>query len=157
MLPLDSPRWRQLAQAYGTAEDVPRLLAQLDLVDDAGRRELWMALWALLAPEGRTFTAAYGATPHLVGWAGRRPAVDRARALHLVAAIELTRHSPDAPALPDDLAGAYAAAMDAVPAVIAASVGEPWDPDTTQVLASVLAIAKGHPSFGGAALRLEGW
>ncbi|HEX5830849.1 MAG TPA: hypothetical protein VFY16_07720 [Gemmatimonadaceae bacterium] len=157
MLPLDSPRWGQLAQAFGSAEDVPRLLAQLDLVDDAGRRELWMALWALLAPEGRTYTAAYGATPHLVAWAARRPAADRALALHLVAAVELTRGAPDAPPLPDDLAGAYAAAMDEVPAVIAASAGEPWDPDTTQVLVSVLAIAKGHPAFGGAALRLEGW
>ena len=155
-LPLDSPRWASLAQAYGpSAADAARLLDHLERVDDAGRAELWFGLWALLCPEGRVYPAAYAAAPHLVAFAERRPLADRVQALHLVGAVEAGRHAPHAPAVPDDVGAAYHAALARVAPLVARSVGEPWDADTAQVLASVLAIAKGHPRFGTAALALE--
>ena len=155
MLPLDAARWRELTQAFGSAEDVPRLLAHLDLVDDVTRRELWLGLWGTLWRDGAAFTGSYAAVPHLVAWAATREATECARALHLVGAIALGRAHPASPALPDDLAPAYHEAIARVPGIVASRVAEPWDPDTTQVLASLLAIAKGHPGFGGAALQLE--
>ena len=33
MLPLESPRWHSLAQAYGTAEDVKRSQGRMDMED----------------------------------------------------------------------------------------------------------------------------
>lgn len=155
MLPLDDARWRELSQAFGSAEDVPRLLAHLELVDDRARRELWLGLWGTLWRADTVFTASYAAVPHLVAWAAGRGAAEAARALHLVAGIEIGRLQPGAPPVPPDLARAYHAAVAAVPGVVAGRIDEPWDPDTAQVLTGALAVAKGHPDFGGAALQLE--
>lgn len=155
MLPLDSPRWGELRQAYGSAEDVPRLLAHLDRVSDVERRELWFGLWSTLCHQGDVYTASYAAVPHLVAFAETQSAAERARALHLAAAIEVGRLSPGADALPDDLAAPYAAALARVPGAIAACVAEPWDADTAQALAGALAVAKGHPRLGNATLSLE--
>lgn len=155
MLALDSPRWQELAQAYGSARDIPRLLDHLERVTDEQRAELWFGLWSTLCREGRVYTAAYAAVPQLVAFAERRPIADRVQALHLVGGIEAGRHGGHAPPVPGDLAAAYHDAVARVPAIIARSVGEPWGADTTQVLAGVLAIAKGHRWFGMAALNLE--
>jgi hypothetical protein len=57
--------------------------------------------------------------------------------------------------VPGDVAAGYAGALARAAALVAGSVAEPWDPDVAQVLASVLAIVKGHPRFGRAALALE--
>lgn len=155
MLPIESPRWGDLAQAFGSAEDVPRLLSALGEMDEPARRELWLGLWATLWRDGQVFSASFAALPHLVTFAGRVSAAERARALHLVGAIAVGRERPDAPPMPPDLAAAYDEGIARIPALIAAAMGEPWDADTTQVLAGVLAIAKGHRGFGNAVLALE--
>jgi hypothetical protein len=154
-LPLDSPRWHELAQAYGPAGDIPQLLDHLPRVSDDERAGLWFGLWGTLCVGGRIYTAAYAAVPHLLAFAERRPLADRVQALHLAGAVEAARLGAHAPPLPDDLADAYVAAVARIPVLIARSVGETWDADTTQVLASVLAVAKGHPRFGTAALALD--
>ena len=156
MLELDSPRWGELTQAYGTAEDIPKLLVHLAGAGDGERRELWFGLWSTLCHQGEVYSASYAAHPHLVRLAGGGwPAAWAAEALHLVGAIEVGRATPGSPPVPEDLAEAYRDAMRAVPAIVAARVGEPWSADTTQVLTAVLAIAKGHIRFGNAALLLE--
>ena len=134
---------------------MPRLVEHLDRVGDDGRAELWFGLWALLCPAGRVYTASYAAAPHVVAFAERRPLADRVQALHLAGSIEAARHAAHAPPVPDDLADAYREAVARVPALVARSAAEPWDAETAQVLAAVLAIAKGHPHFGLAALSLE--
>ncbi len=152
MLSLDSPSWATLEQAYGTAEDIPHLLAHLATDAESELGALWMGLWATLWRGGRIYSASYAALPHLVAYASRQPAAERARALHLVASIELARVGGVGPPLPDELAPAYHAAIASIPAVVAASVGEPWSDDTTQILSAVLAIAKGNVALGRAAL-----
>ena len=157
-LPLASGRWRELAQAYGPADDVPRLLELLELLDAVGDREraaLWFGLWSLLCHDGAVYSASYAAVPHLVAFAERWPLGERAQALHLVGAVEAGRHDPGAPPLPSDLVRAYHTALARVAPLVARSVAEPWDADSAQVMAGVLAIAKGHPRFGRAALALE--
>lgn len=155
-LALGSPRWRELAQAYGGAEDVPRLVEHLALVDADERRQLWFGLWSTLCPRGEPFDAAYAAVPHLVAFVrdGSHGAAECARALHLVAAVELGRLRPGAVPVPADLTPAYRAALAALPAAVGAVLAERWDDDTTQILVSALALAKGHARLGGAALGL---
>lgn len=155
MLNLESPRWRELEQAYGGAEDIPRLLAHLPAVSEGERKELWFGLWSTLCHQGDVYSASYAALPHLVEFARGRPAAQAAEALHLVGAIEVGRVTSGAPPVPDDLLAGYRAALAEVPRVVAARAEEAWDADTTQVLSAVLAIAKGHPRFGNAALLLE--
>ena len=155
MLDLESPRWGELEQAYGSAEDIPRLLAHLERTDERERRELWFGLWSTLCRDGEVYSASYAALPHLVAFATRRRAAAGAEALHLAGGIEVGRLSEGAPPLPEDLASGYERALGEVPRLIAGWIDERWEPDTVQVLASVLAIAKGHPRFGAAALLLD--
>ena len=161
MLNLDSPRWAELRQAYGTAEDVPRLIAALwDLADERQRAELWFALWGLLCQDERVHTAAYAAAPHLVellrrDGAARFPLRERAQGAQLVACIEAYRHRDGAPPVPADLVADYAAAVERLPALVCASIHDPWDADVARALASALLIAKRQPGLGVALMRLD--
>jgi hypothetical protein len=155
MLDLEDPRWGELEQAYGTAEDIPRLLAHLPGLDERARGELWLGLWSTLCRDGDVYSASYAAVPHLVAFAARQSVAAGAESLHLVGAIEVGRLSAGAPGMPSDLGDDYRGALGQVPRLIAEWAAEPWGPDTAQVLSAVLAIAKGHPRFGAAALLLE--
>jgi len=49
-LSLDSPRWRELVHAYGSAADMPALLRRLDALPSADAdAEPWFSLWSALA------------------------------------------------------------------------------------------------------------
>ena len=157
MLSLDSPRWGELAQAYGPAEDIPRLLAALGAVEtERERAELWFALWSLLCPEDRVFTASYAAAPHVLAAAGERLALrERAQAAQLVACIEANRHNESAPKVPADLLAAYAAAVERLPAIVCACAAEPWDAQVARVLAGALLVGKRHPRLGRGVMEGE--
>jgi hypothetical protein len=152
-LSLDSTRWGELRQRYGGAEDVPRLLAALPSIDDpSARAELWFALWRMLCQPDAVFTAAYAAVPHLLAIAEPYPLRERSEGIQLVCRIELLRRAPGAPPIPGDLIEAYAAAIERMPAIVAASVGEPWDADVAQILAAALLIGKRQGEVGAKVL-----
>ena len=154
MLPLDSPRWLELDQAYGAAEDVPALIATIagpTAVED--RAALWFAVWRMLSRPDAVFTATYAAVPHLIALADDLPLGERAEALHLASHAECVRREPDAPRIPDDLVAAYAEAIERMPAIVAASVGMTWAREIAQVLAAALLV--GHRQPGLASLLLD--
>ncbi len=154
-LDLASPRWRELTQAYGAADDIPRLLAALATVQgDAERTELWCGVWATLCRDGRVYTAAYAAVPHLLDITHEHGIVEQGAAIHVAVEVETLRHTPGAPAIPDDLVLAYATAIDSLPARVAALVGHPWDALTTQVMAAALVAGKRQPALASAILAI---
>ncbi len=61
MLALDSPRWRDLRQAYGNAKETPKLIN--DLVSNQSR---WSDAWGSLCHQNSIYSATYAAVPHLV-------------------------------------------------------------------------------------------
>ena len=145
MLSLASERWRELTQAYGTAEDIPRLLEALaGAPDDAVRGELWFALSRMLHGDGQSHSAGYAAVPHLVEIGRRGDVAELAAALHLVTLIEADRRSPTSASMPDDLVDDYAAAIDGLPAIVATTIGEPWSADVARVFAAALLAGKRH-------------
>lgn len=154
-LDLDSPRWGELAQAYGSAEDVPRLLEALACIgrEDA-RAEVWFALWRTLHRPGEAFTASYAAAPHLLAIAGTMGLRERAEAAHLLTRIETSRRAPASAAMPDDLLVAYAEAVDSLPAFVAACAGEPWPADVAQIFAAALLVGKRQPELARGVLEL---
>lgn len=155
MLALDDPRWRELEQAYGSAEDVPVLLAALATVrGEDDRAEVWFALWRLLHRPDTTFSASYAAVPHLVARAEFAAAEDRVQALHLVARIEIGRAKRGSAPVPDDLVVAYAEAVERLPAIVSRSSAEPWDAGLAQVSLAALAVGKRQPALAEAVLRL---
>jgi hypothetical protein len=154
-LSLDSPRWAELAQAYGSAEDVPRLLEALACIgSEDARAEVWFALWRTLHHPGEAYTASYAAVPHLLAIGGALGLRERAEAVHLVSRIEASRRAPASHPMPDDLVTAYAAAVDSLPAFVAAAAAEPWPADTAQIFAAALLIGKRHPDLGRGVLEL---
>ncbi len=143
MLELTSTRWRELTHAYGSAEDIPRLLDALATHDgQQEREELWFGLWATLCPEGRVQSAAYAAVPHVLALARVRDAGDRIAALHFAASVEVSRHEPGAPPISHDLVAAYALAVESMPAHVAEFANVPWDEPTARILAAALLAGK---------------
>lgn len=146
MLELTSPRWTGLAQAFGSADDIPLLLGALSiLATDEERAEVWFGLWATLCPPEHPFTAAYAAAPHLLALTADSPTSERARALHLVAQIEVSRAAGNAPSIPADLLADYAAAVESMPAIVAECSSDPWTAEVAQVMSAALLVGKRQP------------
>lgn len=155
MLPLTSPRWSDLQQAHGSAEDIPRLLEALAQLDgERERAELWFGVWSTLCPDERVYSAAYAAVPHILAIGTARSGAELVAALHVIAQIESHRHIVGAPPIPEDLILAYAASVESMPDLVAASVRVPWDALTAQILAAALAVGKRQPALGRAILSL---
>lgn len=155
MLELTSPRWRELRQTFGTAEDIPVLLealASIDAVND--RAELWYGMWATLCPDNKVFSAAYAVTPHLVEIASARDASERIAAMHLITEIEIARHVAGAPPIPDDLVLAYASTLESMPAMVSELAAHPWDEQSARIIAAALLAGKRQPALAKALLAL---
>lgn len=154
-LRLDSARWAQLTQAYGTAEDVPRLLEALACIgrEDA-RAEVWFALWRTLHRPGESYTASYAAAPHLLAIAGAFGVRERAEAAHLVTRIETSRRDPGSAPMPDDLVEPYAIAVERLPAFVAEAASDPWPSDVAQIFAAAMLAGKRHAELAREVLEL---
>jgi len=157
MLSLESLRWRELHQSYGTAEDVPRLMAALGaLTHEAERAEVWFALWRMLWRPDAVFDAAYAAVPHLLALTVSSTLGERVQAIHLAVRVELLRRAPAAPPMPADLLGAYASAIDALPAAVHGCAHHAWGTETAQIMAAALLVGKRQADLAAAVLALEG-
>ena len=114
MLALDSPRWRELAQAHGSAEDIPRLLEVLEALATTGdvrvRAELRFGILATLCPHGRPDDAAYAAVPHPLARTRDMTAEDRGSAVHVATVWGRSRRVGGSAPLPDALVPAVGAA-----------------------------------------------
>lgn len=159
MLPRDSARWAELRQAYGTAEDIPRLLDALDAIEpghegDAGL-ELWYGAWATLCPDDTVHEAAYAAAPHLAAWAHSRSAPAAATALHLLAEMEGRRAAGQGAPIPADLVAGYAGAVELLPALVAACMREAWSADVAQIMAAALVAGQRQGGLARAILALD--
>ena len=156
MLSLTSPRWGTLTQAYGDATDVPRLLEALaGLADEDARSEVWFALWRMLTRPEQAYDAAYAAVPHLLRLTERASLAERTQALHLTARTEIARRLPASASMPADLVEPYAAAIEALPARVAESAGEPWTEVTARICAAALLVGKRQPELARSLLDVD--
>jgi hypothetical protein len=141
MTPVD---WAALTHAYGSASDVPGLLARA--ADAPAPRayndEPWFSLWSSLCHQGTVYPASYAAVPELVRLAEQRDGDARAECLLLAASIEMERHSRWAPPIPDVLAADYSAALQEGAALAVVELGAAWGtgdlPRRLQVAAAAL-------------------
>lgn len=151
-LPLDSPRWHALHHAYGQAGDIPALLARLaDL--PAADDEPWSALWSALAHQDDVYPASFAAVPHVVRALAAAPARADAIYFQFPTVIEICRQH-QAIAVPDDLSTAYAAALAALPGLVAAASVRAWDDDFLACALAAIAAAKGGPDIAEAVLSM---
>jgi hypothetical protein len=154
-LSLDSPRWGQLAQSYGSAEDVPRLLEALACIgSEDARAEVWFALWRTLHRPSEVYSASYAAVPHLLSISRALGLRERAEAIHLVTRIEVSRRDQRSDAMPPDLVEAYAAAVESLPAIVAELSAVPWPAEIAQIFSAALLVGKRHPELARGVLEL---
>lgn len=83
--------WGRLTHAYGTAEDIPALLGQLD---PDGSSEVWSDLWSRLCHQGSVYSASHAALPELTRLAREWSPSDRASPLTLAGSIVASLDQP---------------------------------------------------------------
>jgi len=154
MLPLDSNKWAELRDAYGTAERIPALLVELsDFPIDDGQSEPWSSLWSALAHQGDVYPASFAAVPHVVEALAQDPQSATASYFQFPAWVEICRDKTKAE-IPVDLAPAYAAALARLPALVGAAARRNWSEGTLQSALAAVAAAQGQYSTAEAILEL---
>jgi len=151
MIPLDSGRWSELRDAYGSASRVAVILRAVEAGED--NDQAWDDLWSRICHQGDVCDAAYAAVPHLVRVA-RDPSRTRWELVALPAAIEAARLTGKAPAIPHDLDDAYHSAVRALAEVCVARAHGSWDHVSGQAILAGLAVSKGLGMLAGAILEL---
>lgn len=111
--------WADLRDAYGSAEQVPALLAA---AEESGTEfgPAWDATWSRLCHQGSVYSASYAAIPLLSDMCSRQPVRGVMPALLLAGSILA---SADGPANPAEVRETYAPAISALHAVAEASLG----------------------------------
>jgi hypothetical protein len=104
--------WAALEDAYGSAEEVPQLLAAAEHGGRARRaRRTWEDLWSRLCHQGTVYSASYAALPALATMAARHQPAGYVEPLHLAASIVASDDGPPGLA---DLRRRYAAELSAL-------------------------------------------
>jgi hypothetical protein len=63
-LPLSSPRWKQLQQAYGSAEGIPNLLMKIGAAGTKDESD-WFDLWSSICHQDTVYSSTLVVIPHL--------------------------------------------------------------------------------------------
>ena len=86
--------WSELHDCYGSAEQIPALLAQASNTPDASA-PIWDELWGRLCHQGTAYEASYAALPILARMAAAMPLTIGQPALSLAAGILLSGSQPE--------------------------------------------------------------
>lgn len=118
MLPLDSPRWKELQDAYGSAEHVPALIRAIAAEtkprysDHPAKARSnptpWDEVYSSLCHQGTAYSGTYAAFPHIVDIAERDGAALRAETMLLAASIVIHNNLDD---VSDDLSADFRIAI----------------------------------------------
>jgi hypothetical protein len=142
VLPLESERWRELADAYGTAEKIPELLRQLSKGSPAEESEVWFSLWSALAHQGDVYSASFAAVPHIIEKLSTARTALSIDYLQFPAWVEICR-AKSGVAVPEYLATAYFAALARIPALVVDAAAREWSSDYLRCALAAIAAAKG--------------
>lgn len=154
-LSLDSPRWGELEHAYGTAEDMPDLLRQLDaLPKSEGEQEPWFSLWSALAHQNDVYPATFAAVPHVVRALSQSPSTADASYFQFPAVVEAWRQAQGTD-IPEDLKTNYFAALAELPRLVAQASSREWDGEFLACALCAIAVAKGFGTVAEAVLELS--
>jgi hypothetical protein len=156
MIPLDSARWTELQDAYGSAAGIPALLRQIETFPEEEKydEEPWFSLWSALCHQGDVYSASFAAVPHILRVAESAPRRLSHSFFQLPACIEVARKKKTVD-VPADLQESYFSALSRLPAIIGAAAAGNWDSGMLQSALAALAVVKGSPEVAEAALELD--
>jgi hypothetical protein len=155
LIPLDSPAWANLTDAYGPAAGIPELLRQLRSypIDDPDK-EPWLTLWSALAHQGDVYPASFAAVPHVVEMLAQSLSKVTPSFFQFPAWVEISRQKTSAE-VPPELADDYFAALSGLPALVGSAANRDWDDAMLQSALAALAAAQGRGSVAEAILELS--
>ncbi|MDR3157537.1 MAG: hypothetical protein LBU11_00690 [Zoogloeaceae bacterium] len=154
-LSLDAPRWSELTHAYGSAKDIPPLLAQLKSIPECkGDEEPWFSLWSALAHQGDVYTASFAVVPFVIEVLASNPAQASYVYFDFPAWVEICRQK-NSTEIPEDLADAYFSSLARLPHLVSEASNRPWDHVFLRCALSAIAVAKGHPAIAEAITELS--
>jgi hypothetical protein len=145
MLPYDDPRWKQLKGGYRDLYDPTSALIRLENGEPV--EKIWQELWNELHHQGDVGEASYAAVPHLVRIQKEKGSLGWNFYL-LVATIELERHEPRNPPMPDWLQNSYDTAWKDLLFLALQDVQQSNEPLTVRTALGAIALAKGFPFLG---------
>ena len=90
--------WGSLRDVYGSAEQVPILLALAE-ASGSSNSDVWDDLWGRLCHQGTVASASYAALPALAAMSARHEAAGSVPAMHLAADIIASTDGPEPPAV----------------------------------------------------------
>ncbi len=155
MLELDGAEWTNLRHAYGSAEDIPALLSELEVgFGESRESEVWDSLWSALAHQGDVYDASFAAVPHVVRILAKEPSAATFHYFQFPAWIEICR-SKQGIGLSEQLAPAYRAALDRIPGLVAQATTRTLSPDLLASSLAAIAASNGNPVVAEAALELQ--
>lgn len=154
MLSLDSARWSELQHAYGTASDIPQMLAKLAGVPTSkDNSEPWFTLWSSLAHQGDVYSASFAAVPHVIEALASAPLRADFTYFQFPAWVEICRRKNNVE-IPADIAPAYFEALNRLPSLVAVASSREWDDDFLVCALSAIAAAKGQTTVAEAIQEL---
>jgi hypothetical protein len=154
MLSLDSPRWRELQHAYGSASDIPDLLRQLDsFPSSSSSKEPWFSIWSALAHQGDVYSASFAAVPHVIRFLSIAPAKAPEDYFHFPTWVEICRHRKNI-SVPSDLLHEYTEALARMPKLVCTANGGHWSDSFSLCALSAIAVGKNSPEVAAAILEL---
>jgi len=155
VVPLSSPEWSRLKHAYGSAENIPRLLQQLETFPPSvGDSEPWFTLWSSLFHQGDIFPASFAAVPHVVRILASAPARAPFDYFLFPASVEVARVTKNIE-MPAALAPSYMEALSQLPSLAAAAVRADSDCELSQSALAAFAAAVGNIAWARLLLEVE--
>lgn len=151
VIPLESQRWSELRDQFGSASAVAASLRRL--ASAPGDEAEWKDLWSRLYHQGDVTEASYAAVPHLVKLA-RESRETPWHAFALPAAIEAARLAHRAPTIPSDLEASYHESIRELGSLGLAHLSRPWDHVLGQAILASVAVSKGLGTLADAILEL---
>jgi len=155
VLSLQSNAWSELQHAYGSAADIPELLARLRaLPKSKGEAEPWLTLWGALAHQGDVFSASFAAVPHVIAALATSPSEADESFFQFPAWVEICR-AKNQVEIPTDLKTAYFEALARLPSLVAQASTRPWEAGFLACALSAIAAAKGQHEIAEAVLEMS--
>ena len=155
MLSLQSNEWSELRHAYGSAADIPELLARLrELPESEGKAEPWFTLWSALAHQGDVYSASFAAVPHVIEALAAAPSEASNSFFQFPAWIEICR-AKNHVEIPQDLKAPYFEALARLPSLVAQASTRQWEAGFLACALSAIAAAKGQHEIAEAVLEMS--
>jgi len=149
------PDWQSLKHAYGTAENLPSLLAKLESFPDESSYEAepWFSLWSALYHQGDIYSASLAAVPSIVKCMEKSPEKVTASFFSLPAAIEVARRKSGID-VPESIRLEYFSALTCLGDLASARLRSEANDEIARSAIAAFAVSAGQHSYAELVLEI---